>query len=302
VCGALAVLGVAAFGAVTAAQQGAIGAMYAVDQKRERALEPSFATATLASTVRVYLSAGDLERAFDTASFRPDAAIVPTNTALALAAASPATQRILIDRVRQDAATLKELDAQAAARRNIGPMQVGTDTFVARLPGSGRFPKTACFIATDFAQGGSVDQRDLFTQDRVRQGVAACLAALDSAGAVTVTMPLMGASSSETQKNDPVFEGQRLLKECRLINSVAGLALGIHDFVPKRRNIREIGIVQWVREFQEMFNLPNASKIERASYESYAEYITVAWRKGLEGLKTTPGDVGGNCATTFSAP
>lgn len=298
----MALAGVTALGAVAAAQQAAVGAMYAADQKRERALEPSFATATLASTVRVYLSAGDLERAFDTASFRPDAAIMPTNTALAFAAASPATQRLLIDRVKLDAATLKELDAQAAARRSKGTLQVGTDTFVAKLAGSGRFPKSACFIATDFAQGGSVDQRDLFTQDRVRQGVAACLAALDAGGAVTVTMPLMGASSSETQSKDPVFEGQRLLKECRLINSVAGLALGIHDFVPKRRNIREIGIVQWVREFQEMFSLPKASKVERASYESYAEYITVAWRKGLEGMKTTPGDVGGNCATTFGAP
>lgn len=298
----MALAGVAAFGAATMAQQAAVGAMYAADQKRERALEPSFATATLASSVRIYLSAGDLERAFDTASFRPDAAIMPTNTALAFTAASPATQRLLIDRLKLDAATLKELDAQATARRSKGALQVGTDTFVARLPGSGRFPKSACFIATDFAQGGSVDQRDLFTQDRVRQGVAACLSALDAAGAVTVTMPLMGASSSETQSKDPVFEGQRLLKECRLINSVAGLALGIHDFVPKRRNIREIGIVQWVREFQEMFSLPKASKVERASYESYAEYITVAWRKGLEGIKTTPGDVGGNCATTFGAP
>ena len=62
--------------------------MFASDQKREEPLALSFLpidvppTKTAASPLRVYLSAGDIERAFDNADFRPDAAIVPTNTDL----------------------------------------------------------------------------------------------------------------------------------------------------------------------------------------------------------------------------
>jgi hypothetical protein len=291
------------------AQQSPVRAMYDEDQKRSRSLAASFATTELAavsgsSSLRVYLGAGDLERAFDRQEFRPDAAIVPTNTALAFTAANPATQRVLIDRLRSQAAALREFEAQAAARRAKGPMQVGVDAFVADLSRSasgGRFPRLVCMIATDFAQGGGVDRRELLTQDRVRQGTAACLSALDAAGAATVMMPLMGASSSETQSKDPMFEGQRLLQECRQINSVAGLSLGIHDFAAKRRNIREIGLLQWDREIAEMFELPKASRAGQASYQTYAEQVMVAWRKGLAGEKMTPGDAGGNCGATLSA-
>ena len=56
-------------------------------------------------------------------------------------------------------------------------------------------------------------------------------------------MPLLGAASAEMQSRDPVYEGQRLLKECRHLNSAAGIALGIHDFAPGRHTLREIGIV-----------------------------------------------------------
>ncbi len=301
------------------AQQPAVGAMYLDDQQRERGLSASFATADLpaagsAPTARVYLSAGDLERAFDTVKFRPSAAIIPTNIELSLTAASPATQRVLLDRVGKRPEVLRDLDDQAAARRRQLPasadgkpatLQIGTDTFVAQLPRSapdklGAFPRSVCLIATDFADGRAVDRRELFTQDRMRKGIAECLAALDRAGAETVMMPLMGASSSEAQSKDPIFEGQRLLKECRLINSVAGIALGIHDFAPARRAMREIGIVQWNREINDMFDLPKASKIAQASYGIYAAQIDAAWRKGLKGEKTTPADVGGSCALTFS--
>ena len=55
---------------------------------------------------------------------------------------------------------------------------------------------------------------------------------------------MLGAASAKTQKDDPVYEGQRLLKECRHLNSTAGIALGIRDFAPLRRSVREIGIVQ----------------------------------------------------------
>lgn len=304
---------------IVAAQQPAVGAMYVDDQQRERGLAPSFAMVELpaaggAPVARVYLSAGDLERAFDTAKFRPHAAIVPTNIELSLTAASPATQRVLLDRVGKRPEVMRDLEDQAAARRRQLPasadgkpatLQIGTDTFVAQLPRNApdkaaTFPRSVCMIATDFADGRAVDRRDLFTQDRMRKGIAECLSALDRAGAETVMMPLLGASSSEAQSKDPVFEGQRLLKECRLINSVAGIALGIHDFAPARRAMREIGIVQWNKEISDMFDLPKASKIAQASYQLYSEQVTAAWRKGLKGERTTPGDVGGNCALTFS--
>ena len=77
-------------------------------------------------------------------------------------------------------------------------------------------------------------------------------------------------------------------------------ALGIHDFSPTRKNIREVGIVQWDREITGMFD-PGASRIMRAAYESYAGQITAALRKGLGGEKTTAQDVGGGCAATFRA-
>src|SRR5688572_31122343 len=71
---------------VALAQQGPVAAMFASDQKQDAALASSFqaldvpATKAAAFPLRVYLSAGDLERAFDRSEFRPDAAIVPTRS------------------------------------------------------------------------------------------------------------------------------------------------------------------------------------------------------------------------------
>src|SRR4051812_35461614 len=73
-------------GGVWAQQQGPVAAMFGADQKRDPSFAASFtavdvpATAAAGFPLHVYLSAGDLERAFDRAEFRPDAAIVPTNT------------------------------------------------------------------------------------------------------------------------------------------------------------------------------------------------------------------------------
>jgi hypothetical protein len=306
------------------AQQAPVAAMFSDDQKRDASLASSFLVADLPATTavtfpaRVYLSAGDVERAFDRAQFRPDAAIVPTNTDLLTTAQAPATQRVLIDRVRKQPDVMRDLDDQiatfrkqpASTGREQGLLRIGLDTFMAHLPRrandnpkSGAFPKAACFVATDFANGGAVDHRELFLQDRFRKGIAGCLAALDTAGAQSLVLPLMGAASSREQANDALYEGQRILKECRLINATAGIALGIHDFADARRSVREIGLVQWDREIIGMFKVPKGSRAAtsaQTAYREYAEQIQQAFRKGLAGEKTTASDVNGSCRAIFN--
>jgi hypothetical protein len=112
---------------VAIAQQGPVAAMFSDDQKRGDAIALSFATAEMAPTAtagfpsQIYLTGGDLERAFDESRFRPDAAIVPTNTDLVITAPSPATQRVLIERVRRQSAVMRDLEDQIAARRKQSP-------------------------------------------------------------------------------------------------------------------------------------------------------------------------------------
>jgi hypothetical protein len=309
---------------VAMAQQGPVTAMFAADQQRDTSLASSFATVDLPATgagsgqLRVLLSAGDLERAFDRAEFRPDAAIVPTNTDLQISAASPGTQRVLITRVQQVPDAMRALESQVAARRaqasaatrgEPGLLRIGLDHFVARLlPASataspGAFPKVACLVATDYADGGAVDRRGLFVQDRMRQGIAACLDALDTTGARSLVVPQMGAGSAKLQSNDAAYEGQRTLKECRLINSTAAIALGIHDFAARRKNLREIGVVQWDQEIVDMFKVPAGSRAERTAqiaYGVYAEQVASTLRRGLAGQKTTAGDLNGGCAAVLN--
>src|SRR5436190_8006432 len=135
-------LGVSLLAAATFAQQGPIGTMFAEEQTRDGSLARSFvaveqpATPAAAFPLKVYLSAGDLERAFDRAEFRPDAAIVPTNTELLLTAAAPATQRVLVQRIEKHPDVMRDLDEQVAARRkqssapssgDPGPHRIGLD-------------------------------------------------------------------------------------------------------------------------------------------------------------------------------
>ena len=300
------------------AQQGPVAFMFGDDQKRGEEIALSFATTEMAPTAtaafpsKIYLTGGDLERAFDTPRFRADAAIVPTNTDLDITASSPATQRVLIDRVRKQSAVMRDLQEQIAAHRKQSPaaLNIGLDSFVVQLPrqgskqASGAFPKMVCLIPTDFAKGGAIDRRELFAQDRVRKGITACLSALDAAGAKSLVLPLMGAASSGTVTKDAAFEGQRVLKECRLLNSVAGIALGIHDFAPSRRSIREIGIIQYDQELDEMFSLPRGTRLAQTAqnaYRVYADQIKLALNKGLAGEKTTSSDVDGSCTAIFNA-
>jgi hypothetical protein len=292
--------------------------MFGDDQKRGEEIALSFATTEMAPTAtaafpsKIYLTGGDLERAFDTPRFRADAAIVPTNTDLDITASSPATQRVLIDRVRKQSAVMRDLQEQIAAHRKQSPaaLNIGLDSFVVQLPrqgskqASGAFPKMVCLIPTDFAKGGAIDRRELFAQDRVRKGITACLSALDAAGAKSLVLPLMGAASSGTVTKDAAFEGQRVLKECRLLNSVAGIALGIHDFAPSRRSIREIGIIQYDQELDEMFSLPRGTRLAQTAqnaYRVYADQVKLALNKGLAGEKTTSSDVDGSCTAIFNA-
>ena len=322
----IALLTIGAMGSILAgavvAQQKPVAAMFGDDQKRGETIASSFATAEIAPTasvgfpLQIYLTAGDLVRAFDRADFRPDAAIVPTNTELLTTGAWPATQRVLIERVRKQSTVMRDLDEQIAARKKQSPatsnglMSIGVDTFVAllprpgRAPTSGAFPKTVCLVATDFATGGAIDRRELFAQDRVRKGIAGCLTALDAAGAQSLVLPLMGAATSGTQSKDAAFEGQRVLKECRLLNSVAGIALGIHDFAPSRRSLREIGVIQYDQELVEMFSLPKGSRIAQTAqniYRAYTDQVKLAFRKGLDGQPTTAADVDGSCNAIFGA-
>jgi hypothetical protein len=306
------------------AQPGPVAAMFNADQKRDASRASSFQFVDLTASkaapfpVRVYLSAGDLERAFDRAEFRPDAAIIPTNTDLLITAPQPGTQRVLISRVQKQPGVLRDLEEQIASRQKQPPpapgepglLRIGLDAFVVELPrsgaapASGNFPRTACLIATDFAKGGAIDRRELYAQDRVRRGVAACLEALDAAGARSLVLPLMGASSSETQTNDALFEGQRVLMECRLINSTAGIALGIHDFAAGRRSLREIGIVQWDRELDVLFKVPSGSRAAgsaQIAYRTYADQVREAFRRGLAGERTTSAEVSGNCNAILNA-
>lgn len=296
---------------VVIAQDGPVAAMFREDLKREASLGASFLPIEVpvreGSPLHVYLSAGDLARAFDRPAFRPDAAMMPTNTGLVVTAATPATQRVLIGRVQRAPGAMASLQEQLVARRAQASsegavLQLSVDAFVAKLQtpaaASAAFPKMVCFIATDYPTGGGVDRRDLFSQDRVRKGVAACLSELDAAGATSVVMPLLGAASAKTQSRDREFEGQRLLKECRHLNAAAGLALGIRDFAGTRRTLREIGIVQWDRELHEMFD---GGRLGQTAYAIYADQIKQAVTKGIAGEKTTSVDVGGSCAATFGA-
>ena len=306
------------------AQQRPIAAMFSDDQKRDPSLALSFLQVDLPASkaagfpAQVYFSAGDLERAFDRRDFRPDAAIIPTNTDLMLTAPAPGTQRVLVDRVQKQAEVMRDLEEQIAIRRKQssapsgepGLLRIGVDSFMAQLPRradgeerNGAFPKAACFVATDFAKGGAIDRRELFAQDRVRKGIADCLTALDAAGAQSLVLPLLGAASGGTQTNDALLEGQRVLMECRLINATAGIALGIHDFAVGRRNLREIGLVQWDRELATMFKVPSGSRVAsaaQAAYRVYAEQIKQAFQKGLAGEKTTQSDVSGSCSAIFN--
>ena len=206
---------------------------------------------------------------------------------------------------------MADLQDQIAARRKQAPaggdggvLQIGVDAFAAQLPRNGERDRRQGRVSEV-----GVPDRDRLSHGRGRRSPRAvrhriaCARALrdawprlDAAGAGSVMMPLLGAASAKTQSKDPVYEGQRLLKECRHLNAVAGIALGIHDFTPARKTLREIGIVQWSQEISEMFG---GGRLAQSAYRVYAEQIKQAVNQGIAGEKTTASNVDGNCASTF---
>ena len=93
--------------------------------------------------------------------------------------------------------------------------------------------------------------------------------------------------------------------ECRLINAVAGITLGIHDFAATRRSVKEIGIIQWDQETLDMFGAKRGAAMSRAAqsaYRTYTNQVKAAVKNGLAGQKTMPGDVSGSCSAIFGAP
>ena len=168
---ALLVAIVAVPAAVAIAQQGPVGAMFESDKARDASRAASFqlvdlpATRAAQSPLRVYLSAGDLERAFDRPEFRPAAAIVPTNTDLSITAPQPGTQRVLVSRVQKQPEVLRDLEDQIAARRKQpaatsggepGVLRIGVDTFVAQLPRGAATPANG-----QLPEGGVPDRHRL---------------------------------------------------------------------------------------------------------------------------------------------
>jgi hypothetical protein len=67
--------------------------------------------------------------------------------------------------------------------------------------------------------------------------------------------------------------------------------------------MKEIGVIQYDQELVEMFSLPKGSRIAQTAqniYRTYAEQVKAAFRKGLDGQKTTAADVDGACNAIFS--
>ena len=116
---------------IARAQQTPIAAMFGDDRKRDPNLAPSFLVVDLPASkmgstpAKVYLSAGDLMRAFDRPEFRPDGAIAPTNAELQVDAPSPATQRVLFDRVLKLPDVARDLQDQVEAYRKKHPATPG---------------------------------------------------------------------------------------------------------------------------------------------------------------------------------
>ena len=186
-------MSVAALTGVTMAQQGPVAAMFADDQKRNASLAQSFTTAELPATSGASVplqrvpqrrrSRAGLRR-IRIPSRRDDCPHQHRPADRGTGAGDPARA----DRSRSETAGRHAEPGRpgrsapatgvSTNRRRAGPPS-HRHRFVRGAPGAGRrcpagaFPKAACLVATDFANGGAVDRRELFLQDRMRQGISA---------------------------------------------------------------------------------------------------------------------------------
>jgi len=259
---------------------------------------------------------GDVAEAFDSGARQVDAAIMPTNNKLEMLAAYPTTQAALVKRVSSHGIALGSL-VQSAKARALDGMIMAIDTFPVELwPKSApttphEFPHYACFIATDEPDSGSINMRDLFYQRLIAKGIEGCLSWLDEKGAKSVVMPLIGSASGGTsavQLKDPK---QRYLLQCRLINSISGIGLGVNGFLKSRKSIREIGIVQWKRDMEKQFPPVPATSMGGPIVDRWANAIAqygdlarTTLTKALSGKPVKAGDLPkeDGCNSIFGFP
>ena len=108
---------------------------------------------------------------------------------------------------------------------------------------------------------------------------------LDDRGVRSVVLPLVGAASNYTTAGVLNGKEQQLLR-CRLINSIAGIALGIKAFVLKSKSIQEIGIVQWDQDLFKLFFNPGSGEAKSREYPLLSENVLNTMKRGLDGRAT----------------
>ena len=160
----IALLTIGAVGSILAgvvvAQQKPVAAMFGDDQKRGETIALSFATAEIARPRRPDSPCISISPQVTSCARSTGLIFDPTRRSCrpipicCTTGAWPATQRVLMERVRKQSTVMRDLEEQIAARKKQSPatsdglLSIGVDTFVALLPrpgraqASGAFPKT----------------------------------------------------------------------------------------------------------------------------------------------------------------
>lgn len=270
-------------------------------------------TAPKQDDLPVYFLAGRLEDLFDNPQHRPDAVILPTNAGLDLSKAFPTTQkRVLAPRLEVSPPDFNRVQAEMRAcvsERKSKRLELATDFCGIHLQsdpsGPLKMPALACLIATDEPGGGSgaMEQRDLYTQARVAQGIEKCLRWLDEQKARSVVLPQIGAASGWTGESHIPGLGKRNLLQCRLLNSIAGIGLGIAKGAANLTSLREIALVQYDDDFRKQLEDVPAEQRDKA-YRIYANQAETAWVRALrgEGVEAKDLDIDQNCNVLFGFP
>ncbi len=279
------------------------------------------------SNLDVYLFPSDVELALDKREFRPDAMIMPTNDELLFEAEFPGTQKLLVGKLKRDSTTFERVVSEAKSyMKDRKKLIIATDAYYIQLKPNGAapgtvnqpFPSFVCLIATDEKEGGSIAVKftPLLTQFKVKEGIQKCLAWLDAQGVKSVVMPLIGSRGGTRKGGSLTEENERKWMQCRHLNSIAGIGLGISDFLPKLNHIQEIGVVQYTGDLKTMFPLlytashtGTSGELRRGAgtkaYNEYAAYASKTFQKALVGTAAPPpprefvGEV--NCNDIYTA-